>query len=101
MDHFEYDEENKDELLYILPRHMREGVKRYIEEGCEPGNFLSAIIQNKLKESFQYADDININKIRDFVQYFFSHAPAICWGSEERMENWIKRQGLKGIREGL
>ena len=75
-----------------LPPHIRGGVKRYIEEYIPPGDFLQAVICNKLKESFMYADDINIDRMFSIVNFFYNDAPLICWGSEERMNNWLRRR---------
>ena len=79
-----------------LPTHIQYIIKEYIEKGTPPGNFLTAVIQNKLKESFIYADDINLHRMFDIVNFFYNEAPIGCWGSEKRMENWMKEGGLKG-----
>jgi len=80
-----------------LPTHIQYIIKEYIERGTPPGNFLTAVIQNKLKESFMYADDINIARMFDIVNFFYNEAPMGCWGSEKVMEDWMKRGGWEGI----
>ena len=52
-----------------LPKHIQGGVKRYIERGVLPGDFLQAVICNDLKESFGRADDINISKMFNIVNF--------------------------------
>ena len=74
----------------ILPEHIRDGAKRYIERGIPPGDFLRAVICNNLKESFARADRINIHRMFDIVSFFYNEAPAGCWGSIQKMERWIK-----------
>jgi len=71
-----------------LPPHIRGGVKRYIEEGILPGDFLQAVICNNLKESFMCADEINTQRMWSIVNFFYNEAPANCWGSKERMILW-------------
>jgi len=71
-----------------LPPHIRGGVKSYIEDGIIPGDFLQAVICNKLKESFMYADDVNTQRMWNIVNFFYNQAPMNCWGSEEEMRLW-------------
>ena len=74
-----------------LPEHMREGTRRYIEDGGPPGGFLKAVICNDLMEALSRADDINRDRILDFVRFFRWEVPADCWGSMKKMEAWIKK----------
>jgi len=80
----------------LLPEHIRGGMQRYIENGIPPGDFLQAVICNKLKESFECADDTNISRMFDIVRFMYNEVPSICWGSSERMTNWVKIGGLNG-----
>lgn len=73
----------------LLPEHLREGSKRYIEYGILPGDFLQAVICNNLRESFARADDINIPRMFDIVSFFYNEAPQPCWGTKEKMNKWI------------
>lgn len=74
----------------LLPKHIRGGVQRYIEGGVKPGHFLQAVICNDLKESFIKADDTNIARMFDIVCFFYNEAPYDCWGSKEKMLQWMK-----------
>lgn len=84
-----------------LPPHIQGGVQRYIEHGTPPGDFLTAVICNDLKESFGRADEENIRRMFDIVSFFYNQAPAGCWGSEKRMMRWIKEGGLNGRLEAI
>lgn len=77
-----------------LPEGLRGGVKRYIEDGIKPGDFLQAVICNKLMESFARADFDNSVRMYDIVEFFHNEAPLSCWGSVEDMNHWIKKGGL-------
>jgi len=70
------------------------GVLRYMNYGLEPGGFLSAVIRNNLADSFAAADESNTRQLREWVQWFYMYAPAISWGSEKRMNDWIEHRGL-------
>lgn len=80
-----------------LPTGLQGGVKRYIEHGINPGHFLSAIIDNNLKEACARADDINRHLLFDICSWFYNEAPAQCWGSREKHERWIKQFQSGGI----
>jgi len=79
--------------------HVLSAVMRYIEEGIPPGDFLKAVICNKLKESFMWADETNIANMFGIVSWMYNHAPLQCWGSEEKMRAWLESGGLKGQEE--
>jgi hypothetical protein len=80
----------------LVPEHMREGVKIYIERGIPPGDFLTAVIQNDLKEACGRADEINARRIWHIVNFFYNYAPIDCWGSPGKMAAWIEQGGLYG-----
>ena len=79
----------------LLPQHIRESTKLYLEHGVIPGGFLQAVICNKLKEAYMKADDINIARMFDIVKFFYNEAPSPAWGSEENMKQWssLKKRG--------
>jgi len=79
----------------LLPEHIQEGARMYIERGVIPGPFLQAVIRNDLRESFLRADDTNILRMHDIVSFFHSQAPARCWGSATKMQAWSEMGGLK------
>ena len=74
----------------LLPGHIRGGAQRWIENGIQPGSFLTAVIRNDLTDSFAQADDINVYRMFDIVKFFYNEAPESCWGSRERMIAWEK-----------
>ena len=79
-----------------LPAHMRQGTKNYIENGVLPGSFLQAVICNDLFGAIRKADDINIQRLEDWLLFFYSDAPDGCYGSKEKMIAWINIGGLNG-----
>ena len=74
----------------LLPEHIRGAVQRYIEHHIPPGDFLQAVISNNLEESFGRADDININRMSDIINFFHNEASYQCWGSPKKMEEWLR-----------
>ena len=77
-----------------VPGDMQDGLERYVNDGCRPGNFLSAVLSNNLEMAVQHADSTNISRLFDYVYVIYNNAPAGCHGSKERFEAWIKRGGL-------
>jgi len=75
---------------FYIPKRMMGGIHRYIEHHIPPGNFLSAVISNDLKEACGRADDENMVNLPAYVAYFYNEAPSHCWGSKENMDAWIK-----------
>lgn len=73
-----------------FPPNLQDGIRRYIEDGTTPGSFLRAVIQNKLKESFEQADDENRFNMFNIVKWMYNEAPRACWGSPETVKLWIE-----------
>lgn len=72
-----------------IPTHMQETIKRYVIEKVRPGDFLSAIIKNDLRNAIGHADSENLPLIKLYVQWFYNRAPMACTGSESAMNSWL------------
>ena len=84
---------NENEIVFhgmTIPDYMAGGLTRYIEDGIEPGDFLSAVICNDLAEAVGRADSANIKNIPAYVFYLYNYAPSSCWGSREKMDAYMK-----------
>lgn len=81
----------------LLPQRMRGGVCRYIENGIPPGDFLTAVISNDLREACGRADEENRHLLFEYVKFFHCHAPRQCWGSEDNFKTWTRHHGLDGL----
>jgi hypothetical protein len=78
----------------LIPDYMRGGIRRYIENGIEPGDFLQAVLRNDLRGAFERADGTNVNLIKEYIMFLYNYAPGGSWGSPENYEAWIKKSGL-------
>lgn len=76
-----------------LPEDLQGGMRRYIEQGIEPGSFLEAVLTNDLFGAFGRADLINRHRLYDICRWVYKEAPYSCWGSKERFEAWITKGG--------
>ena len=79
-----------------LPKHLRGGMRRWIERAITPGHFLQAVINNDFIEVVGGADHINIHRLRDIAEFMYNEAPLGCWRTEERIDAWIEKGGLYG-----
>ncbi len=80
-----------EEYPFITERPlMHQHLRAYIERGQMPGGFLSAILENNLIEAVGRADSDNQKRIVEYVKYLYNQAPALCWGSPERVKEWCK-----------
>lgn len=79
------------EYYTFIPEHMRDGFRRWVENGIEPGSFGMAVICNDLREACGCADPTNQQHLVSTVAWFYNFAPRECWGSYEKAEAWKKR----------
>lgn len=73
-----------------IPALTIQGIKRYVEHHIPPGDFLRAVLENNLKESFGRADEYNKVALFDIVKYCYLEIPSNCWGSKEKVSAWLE-----------
>ncbi len=76
---------------FYIPDRMMDSIRRYVDSGVPPGDFLAAIICNDLSEAVGRADDENLGNIPAFVSYFYNEAPSRCWHSRGNMLAWMAK----------
>jgi len=81
----------------ILPEHMREAAREYVEYGAPVGSFLTAVLENNLIEAYKCADDTNTAAMRDWAFWVYDQLPGGAWGSPEAVRSWQECGGLKGL----
>jgi len=72
-----------------IPEHMMESIKGYTEHHTPVGDFLSGVICNDLIRACRTADSTSIQIIPAYVRWFYNNAPSACWGSKEKVNNWL------------
>ena len=75
---------------FEIPDYMMGGLERYINHGIMPGHFLTAVLENDLKEAVSQADDNNMKNIPAYMGYLYNEAPSGCYGSPEKVKAWTK-----------
>lgn len=78
--HVEYD---------ILPKHMRDGAKRYIEDRIAPGGFMTAVLENNFVEAVGRADATNKLHLENWAHWLMWQCPSKAWGSPLKVKTWL------------
>lgn len=84
----------------VIPARMLPGLRRWIEQGIVPGEFLQAVLRNDFRAACERADDKNARILPAYVIYLYNEAPAACWGSLEKVNAWVKRMEDPANRTG-
>lgn len=79
---------------FYIPERMMGGLRRYIERGVLPGDFLRAVLRNDLRAACERADDENLRNLPAYVSYLYNKAPSNCWGSPQKVSAWVDKMGL-------
>lgn len=73
-----------------VPEHTQGALRRYVEEGYNPGGFLSAVLCNDLMGAVARADSENIRALKDICMFVHNRLPSDCWGSAANMAAWTE-----------
>lgn len=65
-------------------------LERYVTQRISPGGFLTAVLSNDLREAQGRADDYNARTLNAIVGLCYTGLPSECWGSSERVRNWLQ-----------
>lgn len=91
---FEY---HPQEMEALVPYHLREGLKRYIEFGTPTGSGLRSIIGNApVGAVVRCCDDATMMSLRDILVFLWNHAPTACHGSDQTVDAWTALGGIHG-----
>ena len=71
-----------------IPEYMHGGIIRFYENGIPPGDFLTAVLDNDLKEAAGRADSTNIECLKNYVMWFYNYAPGGTWGFAGATDKW-------------
>ncbi len=72
-----------------IPEHMRGAMQRYMEHKIKPGGFLTALLENDLMSTLRKADDINKQRLYDYIVWLRNHAPSGSFGSNDVCRKWL------------
>jgi hypothetical protein len=70
----------------LLPLY-RPAMRRYIEQGCEPGEALLHVLQNDLQAILMFDDPV---ALRSVVSWVNRELPPPTWGNRPTVQNWMR-----------
>lgn len=79
------------------PRNCRDTLERYIEHRIPMGSFLTAFASNDLFDAMSRADDVNRLQFFELCSWFYNYAPPMCYGSPEKVANWLNPNQETGV----
>ena len=85
----DYDDDNGKIAYDAIPDYTMGGLRRYIDQRIPPGGFLTAVLENDLRESFGRADENNRAALFYICAWLYNEAPAACWGSPAKVSAWL------------
>lgn len=97
--------EARRELYTQIPEGIRCGLVNFLVYGYRPGSFLTAVLDNDLREAFGRADEESSRAMRSLVTWLYSFAPPQAYGTPERTTEWTgilnTQLRARGLEEGL
>jgi hypothetical protein len=72
----------------LLPTHLQEGMRRYIEHHIETGSFLRAVLENDFEQACFRADAGSLHEL-PHIAFWLRKAPREAWGSPMAVKAWI------------
>ncbi len=84
-------------LLLGQRTEILDAIERYVLYGHAVGHFLTAVLENDLKESCGRADPEMQVCLFDLVRLLYNDVPMLAWGSPEKVLAWQEHQGFEGL----
>lgn len=82
---------------FLIPEHMRSGMRDYIERGVPTGTFLRLILSNDFLAVAGHGDIINQQALFDYCRFMYNEMPAMAKGNPENYAYWVETKGLEGL----
>ena len=76
-------------------------LRRYATQRIPPGDFLIAVLENKLAESIFRADKESLENLECIVRHCWSNLPAPVWGSPEAVQRHLNEPATNSPANGL
>lgn len=75
--------------LSPIPRLYHDRLVAYFVRRGNPGSFLRAVLENKLRESVRKLNPLDRDRFVSIVEWLEAHAPIDSWGSEDAVQTWL------------
>lgn len=74
-----------------VPTRVVDTLALYVKHGCEPGGFLYAVLSNNLAEAVAHGDTGNLAALADITKFVYNEIPSEAWGSQNKVNAWLKK----------
>lgn len=75
-----------------IPAHTKTALDKYVNNKFAPGGFLWAVLSNDLFGAVGRADSMNKYALPEIIAYIYNYLPSDCWGSEKKVNDWLKNK---------
>lgn len=82
-----------------IPSRTILALMRYKDTGTKPGDFLQAVLRNDFCTAVCRADKENSECLVAIAQWVYNELPGPAWGSEKKVNTWMRHQGVNGWRK--
>jgi len=72
-----------------IPERLHHGLRNYLLHHVPCGHFLTAVLENDLKEACARGDDECMWLLPVIVAYLYNEAPCGSWGSKANVNAWL------------
>lgn len=72
-----------------IPEACADGLALYIAAKIAPGSFVTAVLENDLREACGRADSQNRHLLFNYMSFLYNDAPSNCWGSRQKVSEWL------------
>jgi len=69
-----------------------DSIRLYVTRGIDPGDQLTAMLRNDLRDSFGRADHNRVMVLHQILSFLYNDIPGGCWGSMEKVDAWMALQ---------
>ena len=83
-----------------IPIALKEGLQRYVDDGCPVGDFLQAVIANDFLMAVGRADMHSLRALPAIACWVYNEMPAPCHGSRAIYKKWILWHKAKRGEDG-
>lgn len=81
-----------------VPTHIREGLRRYVEDGIRPGDGLLAILEDRPLSTIIGRVDRDVEAhLGSIYRFLYNAVGSPAHGSPEKVAAWIAHQGMQGV----
>jgi len=84
---------------FTIEQYMVDKLLAYIDHGEHVGHFLTAVLENNLKEAVGHADDENLRNLPAYVGYLYNVADSRCFGSHAKVRQWYMAKALEQMQD--